>query len=389
MSTRLLVRAHVVIAALWNRLLTAGRRRWPDAVKRILVTHHPQMIGDVLLLTPLIAKLRERYPSAEIVLTTSIATAVLYERRPFGVMAVPYVPGQHGSLRHLFSLGRFDLAVVPGDNRYGWLALALGTRWIVGFDGDKPARKNWAFDELTPYPDTPGTWGELAATLIPGPPPRPYRRDDWPSPFCKAFAVPRAPYCVLHVGASTPLKLWPAERWKLLSDLLNKRGMNVIWSGGPGEDALVAQIDPQQQYHSVVGRLDLAQLWELLSKASLLVCPDTSVAHLGRLTDTPTVALFGPGSPIICGAGNYWSNSPFRAVTVADFPCRDRNTLFGRQIHWLRRCGRPLDQCETPGACMAVISLVSVENAINELLGSPLADVTNIDNSTLFKKSEC
>ncbi|MDA8261068.1 MAG: glycosyltransferase family 9 protein [Betaproteobacteria bacterium] len=326
------------------------------------------MIGDLLLLTPLLAKLRECYPLAEIVLTTSRATAALYEQRPFGVVAIPYVPRQHKTLRHLISLSGFDLAVAPGDNRYGWLALALGATWIVGFDGDKPAYKNWAFDELTPYPDTPGTWGELAAALIPGPPPRPYVCDDWPTPRCKPFALPATPYCVLHVGASTPLKLWPAERWKLLADLLKDRGMHVVWSGGSGEESLVAEIDPLQNHCSVVGQLDLAQLWKLLRNASLLVCPDTSVAHLGRLTGTPTVALFGPGSPTICGAGNYWRDSPFRAVTDAAFPCRDRQTLFGRHIHWLRRCGRPLDQCATPGACMSAISINSVRNAIDELL---------------------
>ncbi|MCF8199347.1 MAG: glycosyltransferase family 9 protein [Sulfuritalea sp.] len=381
MSTRLLVRLHVLIAALWNRLLTVGRRHWPEAVRRILVVHHPQMIGDLLLLTPLIAKLRACYPSAEIILTTSVATAALYERRPFGVRAIPYVPRQHGSLRHLLSLSGFDLAVVPGDNRYGWLALALDARWIVGFDGDKPAHKNWAFDALSPYPEIPGTWGELAAALIPGPPPRPYNRSDWPAPCFKSFASPPRPYCVLHVGASTPLKLWPAERWKHLADWLNQRGMNVIWSGGPGEETLVAQIDPQRHYDSIAGSLDLAQLWSLIQEAALLVCPDTSAAHLGRLTGTPTVALFGPGSPTICGAGDYWRESPFRAVTDAGFPCRDRHTLFGRHIQWLRRCGRPLDQCKTPGACMAAISLGSVQNAVDDLLGPPLADSPGIDNA--------
>lgn len=374
MSTRLLVRLHILLAALWNRLPTIGRRRRPQDVRRILVTHHPQMIGDLLLLTPLIAKLRECHPSAEIVITTSIATAALYEGRPFGIVAVPFVPRQHGTLRHLLRLGGFDLAVVPGDNRYGWLALALDARWITGFGGDRPAHKNWAFDELSPYPDTPATWGELAATLIPGPPPRPYLADDWPTPRCKPFDRPPAPYCVLHVGASTPLKLWPAPRWRLLADMLRQRGLRIVWSGGPREDPLVAEIDPPHTDISVVGRLDLAQVWNLIDQASLLVCPDTSVAHIGRLAFTPTVALFGPGSPAICGAGRYWCNSPFRTVTDADFPCRNRQTLFGRHIRWLRRCGRPPDQCATPGACMSAISFSSVQNAIDELLGKADAE---------------
>ena len=61
--------------------------------------------------------------------------------------------------------------------------------------------------------------------------------------------------------------------------------------------------DPSRRFRSLAGRADLAQLWHLLAGAALLVAPDTGVAHLGRVTATPTVALFGPGSAAICGRG--------------------------------------------------------------------------------------
>lgn len=369
MSTRLLVRLHVLAAALWNRLRSIGKRNRPEVVNRILVAHHPQMIGDLLLLTPLLAKLHETYPAAEIVLITSPITAPLYQHHPFGVSAIPYVPNRHQTLRYLLrhSHGGFDLAIAPGDNRYGCFALALGARWIIGFKGDKPGYKDWAFDELASYSDTPETWGEMAAALIPGPPPQPYTPADWPGPDCKSFTLPTLPYCVLHVGASTSLKLWPAKRWMHIAEEVSKRGLTIVWSGGPKDKSLVDEIDPEHRYCSTVGNLDLPQLWHLLHNAALLICPDTSAAHLGRLVAVPTVALFGPGSPVICGAGKYWSSSPFRAVTVADFSCRDRRTLFGRHIHWLRRCGRPPAHCATPGACMEAISTDSVLSAVGEI----------------------
>lgn len=367
MSTRLLVRLHVLCAAVWHKLNSAGRRRRPDAVRRILVTHHPQMIGDTLLLTPLLAKLRERYPAAEIVLTASPLTAPLYERHPYGVVAVPYAPNRHRTLRALSRLGGFDLALAPGDNRYGWLAMALGARWIVGFAGDRPAWKNWMFDELQPYPATPATWGEMAAALIAGPPARVYEARDWPAPACASFERPPAPYCVLHVGASTPLKHWPAERWRALAAHLAARGLHVVWSAGPNEQRRVDEIDPERRYANYAGKLNLAQLWHLLADAALLVCPDTGAAHLGRLVGTPTIVLFGPGSAVVCGAGAFWAHSPFKALADADFPCRDRRNLFGRRIEWLRRCGRPAAQCPTPGACMAAIGVDAVVDAIDEL----------------------
>ncbi|MBU1690406.1 MAG: glycosyltransferase family 9 protein [Gammaproteobacteria bacterium] len=367
MSSRFPVRLHIVVAALWHSLLTLGQRHRPRDVCRILVTHHPQMLGDTLLLTPLLAKLRASYPTAEILLTASPVTAPLYQKQPYGVKALAYDPRNHRSLRALFQLRGFDLAIVPGDNRYSWLARALGARWVAGFAGDRPASKNWLMDQLTPYPDTPATWGEMAAALVDGPPPAPYKTADWPMPDCRPFALPTQPYCVLHVGASTVLKLWSPEKWRSLAEFLTKCGLQIVWSGGPGEQRIVDEIDPDKKHLSFAGQLDLAQLWHLLAHARLLVCPDTGAAHLGRIVGTPTVTLFGPGSPVLCGAGEFWRNSPYRAVTVANFPCRDQRVFFRRTISWVRRCGRNQRECVAVGACMDGIQVTDVRQAIEEL----------------------
>jgi len=79
-----------------------------------------------------------------------------------------------------------------------------------------------------------------------------------------------------------------------------------------------------------------------------------------------TVALFGPGSSVITGAGDFWRNSPYRAVTVDPFPCRDQRVLFRREIEWVRRCARTPAQCPEH-LCMQAISLDAVIAAAGEL----------------------
>jgi len=140
-----------------------------------------------------------------------------------------------------------------------------------------------------------------------------------------------------------------------------------VWSSGRGEEEIAAAIDPDGRYASYAGKLDLPQLWHLLRDAALLVCPDTGVAHLGRVTNTPTVTLFGPGSAVLFGAGNFWRASAYRAVTVDPFPCRDQHTLFKREIDWVRRCQRSPRECPAP-RCMQAIDVAAVERAVSELL---------------------
>jgi ADP-heptose:LPS heptosyltransferase len=355
-ASRIASRARVVPAAILRRFTV--RRRRPQSPGSILVAHH-LLLGDTLMLTPLLAKLRELHPTARIAMTVRKAAAPLYSGRPYGVEPIAFEPRDPGTLAPLLDGPGFDLAYVPGDNRYSWLAAAAGARWIVAHAGDRPAYKNWPVDELRPWPAAPAAWGDLVAALADGPPPKPYNAADWPDPVHATFSLPAGRYAVLHVGASTPLKRWGPEKWRSLADNLSAKGFGIAWSAGAGEEAEVAMINAAGREQSFAGQLDLAQLWHLVKGAALLVCPDTGVAHLGRLAGTPTATLFGPGSAVLCGAGEFWRDSPYRPVTIDDWECRDQRVLFKRDIAWVRRCGRSTAECPAP-RCMQAIGVEAV-----------------------------
>jgi len=379
-----------------------GRRR-PDAPRRILVLHH-LLLGDTLMVTALLAKLRERHPAATIVMTVASAIAPIYAGRPYGVDVVALDPRDAASARPLLDAPRFDVAYLPADNRWSWLARALGIRWIVGFAGDHPAHKNWPIDELVPYSAVPTAFGDTAAELAAGPAPAPFEPARWPAPPAVDAPVPRGPYAVLHVGASSPLKQWEPARWRALATWVEARGLAVVWSAGPGEAALIDAVDGAERGVAgglaggvavgvagvarvaganhrgrapaapprvrFAGTLSLAELWHLLARASLLVVPDTGVAHLGRIVGVPTVTLFGPGSATICGPGAFFAGARCRAVTVDPFPCRDQTVQFFREVPWARRCerlpGPPPDRCAR-ARCMEAIDVVAVIAAIEAL----------------------
>jgi ADP-heptose:LPS heptosyltransferase len=145
------------------------------------------------------------------------------------------------------------------------------------------------------------------------------------------------------------------------------KGLQVIWSGGPGEQRYVEAVDPAGRYQSLAETLDLAQLWHLLKGARALVCPDTGVAHLGRITATPTLALYGPGSAQLYGESRFWRSERYQALSEP-IDCRDQPLLFKREIPWVRRCARSPAECERDAACMALLSLERVRQQFNQLL---------------------
>jgi ADP-heptose:LPS heptosyltransferase len=127
--------------------------------------------------------------------------------------------------------------------------------------------------------------------------------EDWhrdPLPDEASPAVGRQRYAVLHPGASSGARRWPARRWARLAAQLERDGVPVVLSGGPDERALVAGVAASAGLppgRSTAGELGLTGLGRLVGGAALLVSGDTGVAHLGTALGTPSVLLFGPVPP--------------------------------------------------------------------------------------------
>lgn len=369
--SRLPSRLAVLPRALLNSL---KKRKRPAEIKRVLIAHN-LLLGDTLMLTALLARLRRYWPDAAITMTVAPALLPLYAGRPYGVEVLPFDPHRAATARRIVRSGPYDWALIPGDNRTTWLAHAAGAAWVTALDEPGSRLRSMVVDELVPWPDAPTALADIFASLAGPRPGHEHERfdgasfdsQDWPAPAYNGFEAPRAPYCVLHVGAGSTLRHWPPERWRELAESLVHQGFTPVWSGRAQDLSLIAQIDPEQRFASTAGKLDLAQLWHLLQSAALLVVPDTGIAHLAKLTGTPTVCLFGPGSDVLFGAGAFWRHHAYQPVIEADFPCRDQHTLFGRRIEWVQRCQRSTAQCAAP-ACMHALDVARVIAACQSLL---------------------
>lgn len=103
---------------------------------------------------------------------------------------------------------------------------------------------------------------------------------------------------VVHPGAASAARRWPAERWRRVVRELAGRGHDIVVTGGQDEGDLCAGIaDGLRRARSVAGELSTAALADLVAGASLLLAGDTGPAHLATAFGTPSVLLFGPVSP--------------------------------------------------------------------------------------------
>ena len=147
MNSRWPTRILCAALALWYARFGLAHRKPPAIPRRILIAHN-LLLGDTIMLAPLLKKLRTQFPEAEIVMTCKPAFLPLFASRPYKVRAMPFDPRDIGSFFALLRERGFDLALLPADNRFSWLARALDSRWVVAFEGDRPGYKNWLIDEF-------------------------------------------------------------------------------------------------------------------------------------------------------------------------------------------------------------------------------------------------
>jgi ADP-heptose:LPS heptosyltransferase len=109
---------------------------------------------------------------------------------------------------------------------------------------------------------------------------------------------------VIHPGAASPARRWPAARFAAVARAEADAGRAVVVTGGPAEQELARDVADRAGLPPgavLAGRTDLAGLAAVVAHAERVVCGDTGVAHLATAFGIPSVLLFGPTSPAAWG----------------------------------------------------------------------------------------
>lgn len=343
-----------------------GRR-----LERILVIR-PGGMGDMVLLVPVLKRLRERFPEAAIEVVCENRNVEVLNLAGLGDMAVSYDAGFFGLAARLLAR-RYDAAIDTEQfHNLSAVAAFLSRAPIrIGFKIN-PAR-NVLYTHLTSY-DLDGHEGEQFLRLLAplGIRDAVYRLEGSlsasgaripPDAEAHAGAALRAPQLVVvHPGASTRYKKWDLSRFvTLVQGLLSDPATGVVLAGtaAEGDEAgtVVTYAGPAGgRVASLAGRLTLAETAALLARARLFVGVDSGLAHLAAALGVDTVVLFGPSDSRKWGLADDAHRVVRRPLACA--PC----SIFGYQ----RLCRSV--------ACMRDIAADEVLAACRELLSRPGAD---------------
>jgi ADP-heptose:LPS heptosyltransferase len=119
---------------------------------------------------------------------------------------------------------------------------------------------------------------------------------------------------VIHPGAASAARRWPAERWAQVAAHQAEEGHAVVLTGSTGERELCLDVAERAGLPGravLAGTTDLLGLAAVVAAATRVLCGDTGVAHLATAFGTPSVVLFGPVAPA------EWGPPPDRPQHVA------------------------------------------------------------------------
>lgn len=127
------------------------------------------------------------------------------------------------------------------------------------------------------------------------------------------------PLVVIHPGATATSRRYPPEGFtEVARRLILDANFQVIFTGAESEQELVAgiQANMRTDSHSLVGRLNLAELAGLIELAPLVISNNTGPVHMAAAVGTPVVDLYALTNP----QHTPWA-VPHR-VLFHDVPCK-------------------------------------------------------------------
>lgn len=270
---------------------------------RILIIH-TAFIGDIVLSTPLVKKLKEVYPWSDITYVTTPAGASILRNNPNISEIIEYDKrGKHKGLKGIYQLGKrlkyenFNLVITP--HRY---LRSSVLSWLTGSPvrkGYKNAAASFLYTEKIPY-DKKKHEVEKLLSFVSGKENKRYEIELYPNEqdvkkineMLKEYEGKKL--ILLAPGSKWFTKKWPLEYFnEIIGQLKNRE--DIITGIIGGADELALNIVTGGNVVDFRGKTSLLELAELIKRSELVVTNDSSPIHIASAwKDVKILAIFGP-----------------------------------------------------------------------------------------------
>ena len=277
---------------------------------KILIIH-TAFIGDIVLSTPLIQKLKDLYPKSEIdYLTLPTNQSVLYNNPNLNEIILYDKKGKDKGIKGFLKVlkilkqKKYDYAVIPHRFIKSILLAKLAKiPDIVGFDvatGSSLLDKKVHYDMKKHEVERLLNLVEYEGKKIPV---RIYPAKENFVKIEKMLTISgytgkkEQKLILVAPGSQRPEKMWPLEKYREVIQKLKKNENYFIGiTGSKSEKELPLNFEKDKNVIDFRGEISLVEFGALISKADVVVGNDSSPIHIASGFEKPfVIGIFGPG----------------------------------------------------------------------------------------------
>ena len=289
-----------------------------ENIRKILVIEIVGM-GDAALATSIIRPLKRRLPESKIVFLGNPAFIPVVEDSfdECIPLSAPWVRKKSklswinsGWFRFLKETARlrrqnFDVSIdIRCDFRAGWLSHRIGARRRIGFDFGIGA---YFYTDLVAYGKITHRSQEYAKIL---------KHFDFPTAECSPYLISRKEsiepllqklnlrrdgYYLIHPGAARRYKIWPADSFARVINILRKTHpqLEPVVIGGAKDLGSLEAIRNLTDSEIKIYQPSISELNSLTGGAKFVICNNTGIMHIAAALGRKVVTFIGPTDELI------------------------------------------------------------------------------------------
>ncbi|MFH0788048.1 MAG: lipopolysaccharide heptosyltransferase II [Pseudomonadota bacterium] len=299
----------------------------------------PNWVGDALLTTPAVHRLKNHFPRARIMVLAKPWVAPVFEASPDVDRVIIYQkPGIHQGIRGKWKLARelkasgFDCVIhFPHSFESAWISFLSRIPVRIGYATEgrgfllshrlsstqsrqKEHQVLYLFHLLEPLGIREDPSAEKTPLVLS------VAQQHLQQAEARLQALGISPSeCLVGLAPGAiygSAKCWPLDRFELLAERLKKAWQAKVILLGTDTDALSGTIKESAHTYNLLGKTGLAEALALIQRCRLMICNDSGLMHAAAALQVPMVALFG--STDLQRTGPWGGIS---RVIQKDFPC--------------------------------------------------------------------
>jgi lipopolysaccharide heptosyltransferase II len=273
-------------------------------------------IGDVILIIPSLAAIRQKYPAAWITVLVSRKARKIIRNCPYVNDVIVYEDSAKWRVLSWFKMARllareqFDTVADLQNNRAShFISFFCGAGVRAGFSNRKWSfflnrRSKGSLGALPPLEH------QLQVLKMIGVDAVQKTLELWTSPeeeqridsFLASHWVSQSQHLVgMNPGSSLrwPTKQWPIENFARVCDELGRRNIRVVLTGSADDLAATEELVRRTKYKPInaAGKTSITELAALIKRCRVFVSSDSAPMHIASGVQVPLIAIFGPTDP--------------------------------------------------------------------------------------------